>query len=152
MKRWLMKSEPEVLSIESLEKLPKKTSGWDGVRNYEARNFMKAMKKGDLAFFYHSNAEPSGIAGICEIVREAYADPTQFDPKSDYFDPKSKKEKPTWEQVDVKFVRKLERFISIDELRSRPDLANMTLFKRNRLSITPVTDAEWDAIEALAKR
>jgi predicted RNA-binding protein with PUA-like domain len=152
MKRWLMKSEPEVLSIEALGKLPKKTSGWDGVRNYEARNFMKAMKKGDLAFFYHSNAEPSGIAGVCEIAREAYPDPTQFDPKSDYFDPRSTKEKPTWEQVDVRFVRAFPRLIPLEELRSRPELAGMALFRRNRLSITPVTDAEWASIEALAKR
>lgn len=150
--RWLMKSEPEVLSIEALAKLPKKTSGWDGVRNYEARNFMKAMKAGDLALFYHSNAEPSGVAGVCEVAREAYPDPTQFDPKSDYFDPKSKKDAPTWWQVDVRFVRAFPRVVALDELRACPELARMELFRRNRLSISRVTDAEWGAIEGLAEK
>ncbi len=149
MAYWLMKSEPDVFGIEDLRK--KKTAGWDGVRTFEARNFMKAMKRGDLAFFYHSNAEPSGVAGVMEICREAYPDPTQFDRKNDHFDPKSKKDAPTWFQVDVRFVRALPKLISLDELRADPALENMALFKRSRLSVQPVRPEEWSEIERLAR-
>lgn len=144
MKYWLMKSEPDVFSIEDLRK--KKVAGWDGVRSFEARNFMKAMKKGDLAFFYHSNAKPSGIAGVMEVVREAYPDPTQFDPKDGHYDPRSKKDAPTWFQVDVRFVKALSEVISLDALRADPALENMALFKRSRLSVQPVTPDEWASI------
>ncbi len=146
-KYWLMKSEPEVFSIDDLAGKPKKTGGWDGVRNYQARNFMKAMKLGDRAFFYHSSCEPPGIAGIVEIARLAYPDPTQFDGKSEYFEPRATKDKPVWFQVDVKLVEKLPRLLSLDELRGMPALSGMVLLKRgSRLSIQPVTPTEWDAI------
>jgi predicted RNA-binding protein with PUA-like domain len=139
-----MKSEPSVFSIEDLKK--KGTSGWDGVRNYQARNFMKEMRLGDRAFFYHSNAEPAGISGVMEIVKTAYPDPTQFDKKDGHFDPKSKRDAPVWFQVDVKFVSTLPRIIALDELRAMPALKEMKLFKLSRLSVSPVTDAEWTAI------
>lgn len=145
---WLMKSEPDVFGIDDLRE--KKVAGWDGVRNFEARNFMKAMKTGDLAFFYHSNAQPSGVAGIMQIAREAYPDPTQFDRKNDHFDPRSKKESPTWFQVDVKFVEALPRVVSLDELRADPALENMALFKRSRLSVQPVRPEEWAEVLRLA--
>src|SRR5256885_14512444 len=122
MRYWLMKSEPSVFSIDDLAKKPKKTAGWDGVRNYQARNFIKEMAVGDLAFFYHSTAEPPGVAGVAEIVKAPYPDPTQFDPKSDYFEKRATAAAPVWFQVDVRFVKKLPRLIPLDELRKRPDL------------------------------
>ena len=145
MNYWLMKSEPDEFSIDDLKK--KKSEPWSGVRNYQARNFMKAMKLGDRAFFYHSSCEPPGIAGIVEIARLAYPDPTQFDGKSEYFEPRATKDKPVWFQVDVKLVEKLPRLLSLDELRGMPALSGMVLLKRgSRLSIQPVTPTEWDAI------
>lgn len=146
MSYWLMKSEAEVFSIDDLRRAPKQTSGWDGVRNFEARNFMKRMKKGDLAFFYHSNSDPSGIAGVCKVSREAYPDPTQFDPKNVHYDPKAKKDAPTWFQVDVTFVKAFPKVIALDELRANPALEGMALFKRSRLSVQPVTPDEWAAV------
>ena len=149
---WLMKSEPHVFGIDDLARKPKKTSGWDGVRNYQARNFMKAMKKGDRAFFYHSSVDPAGIAGIVEISREAYPDPTQFDPKSDYFEPRATAAAPVWFQVDVALVEKLPRLITLDELRGIPALKDMLLLRRgSRLSVQPVTPAEWAAILKAAR-
>src|SRR5687768_17408714 len=106
MNYWLMKSEPEVFSIDDLARAKGRTTAWDGVRNYQARNFLRSMKAGDLAFYYHSNAEPSAVAGIVEIAREAYPDPTQFDPKDGHYDPDSHKDAPRWWQVDVRFVEK----------------------------------------------
>ncbi len=144
-----MKSEPDVFGIDDLAK--KKTEGWNGVRNYQARNFMRAMRKGDRALFYHSNAKPSGVAGVMEIAREAYPDPTQFDPRNDYYEPKSTPDRPMWDQVDVKFVEKLPRLISLDELRGMPALKSMLLFTRSRLSVQPVTAAEWAAILKAAR-
>ena len=145
-----MKSEPEVFGLEHLK--AKKVSGWDGVRNYQARNFMRAMKKGDRALFYHSNAEPPGAAGIMEVVREAYPDPTQFDKKSDYFEPRATTANPVWFQVDLKFVSQLPRFLSLDELRGMPALSKMALFsKGSRLSVMPVLPEEWAAIVAAAR-
>lgn len=145
---WLMKSEPDVFSIDDLAK--KSVAGWDGVRNYQARNFMKAMKLGDRVFFYHSNALPPGIAGAAEVARLAYPDPTQFDPKAGHFDPRAAPGAPIWFQVDLRFVKKFPRFLSLDELRGVPALAGMPLFNRSRLSIQPVTAAQWKAIVALA--
>lgn len=142
-----MKSEPDVYSIDDLKR--DGTSGWSGVRNYEARNFMKAMAVGDLAFFYHSNAEPPGIAGIAEICRAAYPDPTQFDKKSEYFEPRATTNKPVWFHVDVRFSRKLPRLVSLEELRSDPRLEGMALFTRSRLSVLPVTAEQWRRILAL---
>ena len=146
---WLMKSEPDVFSIDDLAK--KKVAGWDGVRNYQARNFMKEMRIGDKVLFYHSNAAPPGAAGLAEVVRTAYPDPTQFDPKSDHHDPKAAPDRPIWFQVDVRFARKFARFLSLDELRGVPELADMLLFRRSRLSVQPVADAQFKRILALAE-
>lgn len=144
MSFWLMKSEPDEMSIDDLAKLPRKKAPWTGVRNYTARNFMRdAMKVGDLAFFYHSSCPEPGIAGIVKVSAPAHPDPTQFDPASDYFDPKATKENPRWMCVDVAFVEKT-RLIPIAELRATKALGKMvTLQRGNRLSITPVTAAEW---------
>ena len=150
MNHWLMKSEPSVFSIADLRR--KKAAGWDGVRSYQARNFMKAMKTGDRAFFYHSNAELTGVAGVVEVAREAYPDPTQFDPKDDHFEPRSTKDAPLWSQVDVRFIEAFPRVIALDELRGRPELAGMALFKLNRLSVQPVSAAEWKCIVKLAQK
>ena len=141
---WLMKSEPDVFGIDELAH--KKSGGWDGVRNYEARNFMKSMKVGDKVLFYHSNALPSGVAGIAEVCRTAYPDPTQFDSKDSHHDPKATPDKPIWFQVDLRFVSKFARFVPLDELRGMPALADMALFKRSRLSVIPVTPAQWKLI------
>ena len=144
-----MKSEPDVFGIDDLAK--KKTEGWNGVRNYEARNFMKAMAVGDKVLFYHSNAVPPGVAGTAEVCRTAYPDPTQFDPKSDYYEPRATPENPVWFQVDLRFVSKLARFVPLDELRGMPALADMMLFKRSRLSVIPVTSQQWKIITARGK-
>ena len=152
MNYWLMKSEPDELSIDDLVRLPRKTTPWFGVRNYQARNYMRdGMAIGDLAFFYHSSCPEPGIAGIVEISKKAYADASQFDAKSPYFDPKATRENPRWLNVDVTF-REKTRLISLDELRTVPALAGMIVLKRgNRLSITPVTSAEWKAILKLSR-
>jgi predicted RNA-binding protein with PUA-like domain len=148
---WLVKSEPEVFSFTDLLKAPRQTTGWDGVRNYTARNFLReGMKAGDRAFFYHSNAEPSAIAGIVEIVREGYPDPTQFDRKHDGYDAKAKPDDPIWFQVDVRAVEPLRRPIPLGELRATKELKNMALLRMARLSVTPVRLAEWDTILAMA--
>jgi predicted RNA-binding protein with PUA-like domain len=141
---WLMKTEPDVFSIDDLAK--KGVSGWDGVRNYQARNFMKTMKKGDQVLFYHSSTEPPHVAGVAEVVREAYPDPSQFDRKSDYFEPRATTAAPVWFQVDVKFVKKLKRAVSLDEIRGIPALAKMPLINRSRLSVQPITPEWWDII------
>jgi predicted RNA-binding protein with PUA-like domain len=153
MNYWLMKSEPDVFGIDDLAKAKNGTSAWDGVRNFQARNFLRdEMEVGDLAFFYHSSCEIPGIVGIMKIVREGYPDETQFDPKNDHFDPASKREAPRWYVVDVKFEKKFARIVSLDELRkhSTGKLKDMIVLKRgNRLSITPVTKSEWDFINSL---
>ena len=145
---WLVKSEPEVFSFDHLMKAPKKTSHWDGVRNYQARNHMRdGMKKGDLVFFYHSNAEPPAIVGVAEVVREAYTDSTALDPKHDHYDPKSKPDAPTWVMVDIKAVEKLKRPLGLPELRTIKGLEKMTLLQKgSRLSVQPVSAAEWEII------
>ena len=153
MQYWLMKSEPDVFSIRDLAKSPRKTTCWEGVRNYQARNFLRAMKKGDRALFYHSNAEPPGVAGIVEIVREAYPDPTAWDPRSDYHDPKASPDNPVWSMVDVKLVKIFPREIPLEELRGVKILAGMELLRRgSRLSVTPVTPAEFRTIARLSER
>jgi predicted RNA-binding protein with PUA-like domain len=151
MRHWLMKSEPDEMSIDDLAKLPRRTAPWTGVRNYTARNFMRdAMAVGDLAFFYHSSCPEPGIAGIVRISAPAHADETQFDPSSDYYDAKATRASPRWMCVDVTFVEKT-RLVPIAELRAAKALAKMvTLQRGNRLSITPVTDAEWKSIVKLA--
>ena len=153
MKHWLMKSEPDEMSIDDLAKLPRKTSPWTGVRNYTARNFMRdAMSVGDLAFFYHLSCPEPGVAGIVRVASAAHPDPTQFDAKSDYYDPKSTRENPRWMCVDVAFVEKT-RLVPIAEMRAAKALDKMvTLQRGNRLSITPVTDGEWEAVVKLAKK
>lgn len=147
MQYWLLKSEPSVFGIDDLAKRPGKQDSWTGVRNFQARNFLRAMKRGDLAFFYHSSAKDTGIAGIVEVVREAYADPTALDPKSEYFDPKSTPDNPLWYTVDVKLERKLGRLISLSELKQQSALSGMRLLRRgNRLSVMPVDKQHWDAV------
>ena len=143
---WLMKSEPAVFSIEDLAR--KKISGWDGVRNYQARNFMRDMTVGDRVLFYHSNAEPPGAAGTAEVCRAAYPDPTQFNAKDGHYDPKATREKPIWFQVDMRFVSKFPRFLSLEELRGVPEIEDMMLFRRSRLSVQPLTSAQWKIITA----
>jgi predicted RNA-binding protein with PUA-like domain len=141
-----MKSEPQECSIDELARLPLQTVPWVGVRNYQARNFMREMRLLDLAFFYHSSCPQPGIAGIVCISRLAYPDATQFDPKSKYFDAKSKAEAPRWEHVDVQLVRKLP-LIALATLRETPSLADLTILQRgNRLSITPVDAVHWDQV------
>jgi len=152
MRHWLMKSEPDEFSIEDLERASGRTTSWFGVRNYQARNFMRdGMKVGDLAFFYHSSCPEPGIAGIVEVVRAAHPDATQFDRKSGYYDPKSTRENPRWVNVDVK-LREKTRLVPLEELRTHPELSGMVILRRgNRLSITPVTTAEWKFVTRLAK-
>lgn len=149
MNHWLMKSEPDTFSIDDLKR--KGQEAWDGVRNYQARNFMRdGMRKGDKVFFYHSNCAEPGIVGIAEVVTEAYPDPTQFDPKSDYFDPASSRDSPRWVLVDVKFVKKLKRTLTLKELQGDAALSDMPLVRKgNRLSVMPVTAAEWRHILTL---
>lgn len=149
-RHWLMKSEPDVFSIDHLRE--KGVAGWDGVRNYQARNFMKDMRVGDKILFYHSNAAPPGVAGLAEVAKTAYPDPTQFDPEAGHYDPKASADKPIWFQVDVRFVRKLPRHLSLDELRGVPALADMPLFRRSRLSVQPVTPEQYKTIVARAGR
>ena len=150
MRYWLMKSEPEEVSIDDLAAAPRKTVPWFGVRNYQARNFMRDdMRVGDLAFFYHSSCPQPGIAGICRVAKRAYPDATQFDPASPYFDAASKRDDPRWQNVEVRFVKK-SRLVGLEELRNQSALADMVILRRgNRLSITPVTSAEWECITGL---
>ena len=152
MRYWLVKSEPDVFSFADLQAAPKKTTHWDGVRNYQARNTLRdEMKQGDRCFYYHSNAEPSGIAGICEVVREGYPDHTAFDTKDPHHDPKSKPDAPTWYMVDVKAVKPFPRLIALGELREVAALKGMVLLQKgSRLSVQPVTKKEWETICAMA--
>jgi predicted RNA-binding protein with PUA-like domain len=149
MNYWLMKSEPDTFSIDDLKRKGKEA--WDGVRNYQARNFMRdGMRVGDKVFFYHSNCAVPGIAGIASVATAAYPDPSQFDPKSQYFDAGAKREDPRWMLVDVKFVRKLKRVISLEELKGIDELADMALVRKgNRLSVMPVSKPHWDYILTL---
>jgi predicted RNA-binding protein with PUA-like domain len=152
MNYWLMKSEPSTFGIDDLAKARKQTTGWDGVRNFQARNFMREMRKGDLAFFYHSSCDIPGIAGIVSIAREAYPDKTAFDSADDHYDPQSDPKAPRWFAVDVQLVEKLPRVITLDELRRHASgkLKELVVLKRgNRLSITPVAKSEWQFITSL---
>ncbi len=148
MKYWLMKSEPDVFGIDTLKQ--KRVAPWDGVRNYQARNYLREMHVGDRVLFYHSNAKPSGVAGLAEIVRTAYPDHTSWDPRSDYFDAGSTPEKPRWDMVDVKYVSTCKRLLSLDELRGIAELSDMLLFSRSRLSVQPVSKQHYDLIVQLA--
>jgi predicted RNA-binding protein with PUA-like domain len=146
---WLIKSEPQTYSIDDLERDGRTT--WEGVRNFRARNYMKEMKEGDLVLFYHSSAEPPGVAGVAKVVREAYPDPTQFDSKSKYHDAKSTSDKPRWWLVDVGFVEKLDRLVTLSEIKAEPALGDMVLVNNSRLSVQPVKKAEFERLKRMAK-
>lgn len=147
---WLMKSEPEDFSIDDLARV--QVEPWTGVRNYQARNFMRAMQLGDGVLFYHSNAEVPGVYGLAEVASAAYPDPSQFDRKSKYFDEKSTREQPRWDLVDVRYVRKLKRAITLDDMRGQAEKLGedfALIRKGNRLSVLPVTAAQWKTILSL---
>jgi predicted RNA-binding protein with PUA-like domain len=148
MRYWLMKSEPDEFSIDALKKV--KVEPWSGVRNYQARNYMREMAVGDGVLFYHSSCDEPGVVGIAEVASEAHPDPTQFDKRSDYYDAASTKDEPRWQQVEVRFKRKLARTIPLTELKERAELDDFPLVKRgNRLSVLPVSRKEWDFILSL---
>ncbi|MEN9705347.1 MAG: hypothetical protein RLZZ393_1226 [Pseudomonadota bacterium] len=153
MNYWLMKSEPSVFSIDDLEAAPRRTTGWEGVRNFQARNMLRdGMKQGDLAFFYHSSCPEPGIAGIVEIVRAGYPDPSAWNPRSEYFDAKSPENKPLWYSVDVKLVKRMKRLVPLGDLRehAEAELDGLLLLRRgNRLSVTPVDATHWRFILTL---
>jgi predicted RNA-binding protein with PUA-like domain len=145
MNRWLMKTEPDTFSIDDLKRV--KIEPWNGVRNYQARNHIRAMKKGDAVLIYHSSCDVPGVAGIGEVASAPYPDPTQFDPKSDYFDAGSHRADPRWSLVDVRYRRKLKHVITLDEIKALRGLGDFALTRRgNRLSVLPVTEAQWTAI------
>jgi predicted RNA-binding protein with PUA-like domain len=144
---WLMKSEPDTYSIDDLER--DGSTFWDGVRNYKARNNMRAMRVGDEVLYYHSNAKPPGVVGIARVCREAYPDPGQFDKKSKYFDEKSKKDDPRWSLVDVEFVAKLPREVSLDDVKAEEALADMELIRYGRLSVQSVTKTQFERVKKM---
>jgi len=146
---WLMKSEPDVYSIDDLQK--DGSTHWEGVRNYQARNLMKDMKVGDLVLYYHSNAKPPGVVGVARVCREAYPDHFSWNRSSKYFDEKSTPEAPRWFMVDVEFVDKLPRLVGLDELKESPALAEMVVTKRSRLSVQPVRAKEFEVVTRMAK-
>lgn len=147
---WLVKSEPTVYSIDDLKK--DRTTYWEGVRNYQARNFLKAMKKGDRVLFYHSNAEPTAVMGIAEVHKEAYPDPAQFDFKSDYYDPDSSKDNPRWWSPEIKFVEKFSTPVELTALKKAPSLKEMTLLQKgSRLSVHSITKAHFDTVCRMGK-
>lgn len=151
---WLMKSEPDEFSIDDLASSENQTTRWEGVRNYQARNFMRDdMKLGDKIFFYHSNANPLAIVGIAEVASEPYPDPSQFDTESDYFDPKSTEENPRWILVDVKLVEKFKTPVLRDDIREQPELEDMMLIRKgSRLSIQPVQEYEWKKVMEMVEK
>jgi len=152
MKYWLVKSEPEIFSINDLEKSKNKTTCWDGVRNYQARNYMRdEMKIGDPVLFYHSNCEVPAVVGVCEVVKEGYPDFTAFDPKDVHYDPKSKKEEPTWVMADIKLVKKFSKPVTLNEIKSKRSLCKIPLVQMgNRLSVMPVGKEEYEEIISMS--
>jgi predicted RNA-binding protein with PUA-like domain len=153
MRYWLMKSEPSVFSIDDLQRAPRQTTSWDGVRNYQARNLLREARVGDGVIFYHSSADPPAAVGTATIAREAYPDASQWNPKSDYYDAGSKKDDPRWFVVDVKFATKFPRAVTLAELRANPDLEGMVLLRKgSRLSVQPVTPAEWKTVLKMGQR
>jgi predicted RNA-binding protein with PUA-like domain len=147
-----VKSEPSVFSIDDLARSPNRTTCWEGVRNYQARNYLRSMAAGDRVLFYHSNAEPPAIVGIAEVVRTAYPDPTQFDKADKHYDSGSDRAHPRWDMVDIKYVKKFAEPLSLDRLRADPKLKGMVLLRKgSRLSVQPVTPAEWKHILSLGK-
>ena len=150
---WLLKSEPEAFSIDDLARSSRQTTCWEGVRNYQARNFLRSMHCREQAFFYHSNADPPAIVGVVEIVKQAYPDPYAFDAKSRYFDPKSRRDSPRWFMVDVRLVQKFSEPLALDTLRKVKKLEKMELLRRgSRLSIQPVSHQEWTIIMHMTGR
>jgi len=149
---WLLKTEPTTFSFDDLWTAPKRTTKWDGVRNFQARNMLRdQMKEGDQVFIYHSSTDPTGIVGIAEVARAGYPDPTAFDDKDSHYDPKSKKESPTWYVVDVKAVKKFPGVVTLEKLRTISGLENMVLLRKgSRLSVQPVSSQEWNIITGLA--
>ena len=152
-KYWLLKTEPTTFSFDDLWKAPKRTTSWDGVRNFQARNMLRdQMKEGDLVFIYHSSTDPTGIVGIAEVVRGGYPDATQFDAKDSHYDPKSRKESPSWYVVDVKAVEKFPEIVTLERMRGMKGLEGMVLLKKgSRLSVQPVSAGEWSTIVRAAK-
>ncbi len=147
---WLLKTEPDVFSFDDLLAAPARTTLWEGVRNYQARNFLRAMRVGDEVLVYHSSTQPPGVAGTAKVGREAYPDPTQFDAQSSYFDPKATPDAPRWDAVDVQGVSALPRFVPLGELRAHPELQDLKLLQKgNRLSVMPLTEAEFRVIVGL---
>lgn len=152
MKYWLFKSEPDVFGIDHLAAMPDGTEHWDGVRNYQARNFLRdEIKIGDRVLFYHSNAKPPGVVGLATVVKDGYPDHTAFDADAKYYDPKSDPDNPRWYMVDIRFDEKLPRLVSLDEIREVPELAAMPLINRSRLSVQPVAKAEFNLIVKMAR-
>jgi predicted RNA-binding protein with PUA-like domain len=149
---WLVKSEPEVFSFDDLLAAPGRTTHWDGVRNFAARNHLRAMKKGDRVLFYHSSAKPTAVVGVAEVVREAYPDGTALDQKDPHFDPKSKPDDPTWFMVDIKAVEPFKRPVSLDEIKKVKELSKMALIRLGRLSVQPVTPEEFEIVARLGSR
>ncbi len=150
---WLVKTEPTTFSIDDLAKSPGQTTCWEGVRNYQARNFMRAMRRGDQVLFYHSNADPPVLVGIAEVVREAYPDRTAFDKRDKHYDPRSTPTKPVWDMVDIRLVRKLPKALSLDLLRKQAGLKKMELLRKgSRLSVQPVRSKEWEMIVSLGEK
>ncbi len=153
MAYWLLKTEPSEFSIDDLQALGKGVEPWDGIRNYQARNIMRDdIKKGDLAFIYHSSCKLVGVAGIAKVVEEAYPDPAQFNPKSKYYDSKSTKANPRWVCVGVTFVKRFEHIIPLAEIKQVDSLKQMVLVNRGRLSVQPVTESEWNTIIEMAEK
>jgi predicted RNA-binding protein with PUA-like domain len=146
---WLVKSEPETFSFDDLLAAPGRTTHWDGVRNFAARNHLRAMKKGDRVLFYHSSTKPTAVVGVAEVAREAYPDSTALDKKDPHFDAKSKPDDPTWFMVDIKAVEAFKRPVSLDEIKKVKSLANMALIRLGRLSVQPVTPEEFDVVTKL---
>jgi predicted RNA-binding protein with PUA-like domain len=150
---WLLKSEPGVFSIDDLARSPEQTTCWDGVRNYQARNFMREMAVGDRVLFYHSNADPPAVAGIAEVVRTAYPDDTQFDKKHRHYDPASTRSAPRWDMVDIKHCETFKAALPLDRLRQEPKLKGMVLLRKgSRLSVQPVSGPEWNVVLNMAGR
>ncbi len=150
-RNWLMKSEPDVYSIDDLRRDGR--TSWEGVRNYQARNFMRDdAQPGDPVLYYHSNADPPGVAGLARVAREGYPDRTALDPASDYFDPKATETDVRWVQVDIEFVEAFPRLVSLDELRGTPGLEKMLVINKSRLSVQPVTDEEFRIVAALGRK
>jgi len=152
-KFWIVKSEPSVFSWEDLKKTKNQTTFWNGVRNYQARNYLRdEMKIGDLVLFYHSNADPLAVMGVCEVVKEGYPDHTQFDPSDDHYDPKADPKNPTWFMVDLKLKREFKKPVTLEQIKTNPKLKDMKLVQKgNRLSVMPVTKTEFDEIVRMGK-